>query len=134
MKISSKGRYAVRVMAELGKNPESSMSVTELSQKQGITIKYLEKIISLLSKAKLIEGFRGSQGGYRLLRTPEKYSIAEILKATNDLPELAPCMSSNEKCPRLNMCDSIGCWEKLNSLITDYLNKVSLKDLIDKKF
>lgn len=134
MKISSKGRYAVRVMAELGKHANEYTSVTTLSEKQGITVKYLEKILSLLTKAKLIESSRGAQGGYRLIKDAQDYSIAEILKSTGDLPELAPCLSENASCPRASCCDSLGCWEKLSALIVNYLASITLSDLLNKKF
>ncbi len=134
MKISSKGRYAVRVMAELARHENETLSVTYLSANQGITIKYLEKILALLTKAKLVESSRGAQGGYKLTKSPEKYSVADILKVTDDLPELAPCLCSDSHCPRADNCDSLGCWDKLSMLITDYLNSVSLKDLLNKSF
>ena len=134
MKISSKGRYAVRVMAELARHENETLSVTYLSANQGITIKYLEKILALLTKAKLVESSRGAQGGYKLTKSPEKYSVADILKVTDDLPELAPCLCSDSRCPRADNCDSLVCWDKLSMLITDYLNSVSLKDLLNKSF
>lgn len=134
MKISSKGRYAVRVMAELGKHQNQFVSVAVLSEKQNISPKYLEKIISMLVKAKLIESSRGVDGGYKLVKQPNDYTIAEILKATNDLPCIAPCLENNKNCPMSNKCDSIGCWEKLNAMIVDYLNKITLENLLNKTF
>lgn len=134
MKISSKGRYAVRVMAELAKHQGEFVSVAELSEKQNISTKYLEKIISMLNKAKLIESARGSTGGYKLKKLPSQYTVAGILKATNDLPCLAPCLSKGKNCPMQNKCDSIGCWEKLNLMIVDYLSGITLDDLLNKTF
>lgn len=131
MKISSKGRYAVRIMAELAKHEGELVSVTELSARQGITVKYTEKIISVLLKANLIESVRGAQGGYRLARAPEEYRIREILAATDDLPKLAPCLEAGKKCERAALCTSIGCWEKLDALITDYLQGIKLSDLLN---
>lgn len=133
MKISSKGRYAVRIMAELGKHEDEYVSVASLSEKQDITPKYLEKILAMLTQAKLVESSRGVCGGYRLTKKTKDYSVAEILKVTGDLPELAPCLTGDMNCPRINKCDSVGCWEKLSVLITKYLNSVSLKDIINKK-
>lgn len=134
MKISSKGRYAVRVMAELGKNENEFLSVSYLAEKQEITVKYLEKILSILVKHNLVESQRGSQGGYRLTKKAKDITVAEILRATDDLPKLAPCLENPNFCPRLKNCDSIGCWEKLSLLINDYLGKISLDDLTKKKF
>ncbi len=130
MKISSKGRYAVRIMAELAKHIGEFVSAKELSDQQGITVKYTEKIIAALLKADLVLSVRGAQGGYRLLRSPEEYSVYEILSVTDDLPKLAPCLSSGAKCARMGVCPSVGCWEKLDGLITDYLRGIKLLDLI----
>lgn len=133
MKISSKGRYAVRVMAELARNKNDFVSVAYLSEKQEISVKYLEKILSLLVKANLIESLRGVQGGYKLNREPKDYSVAEILKVTDDLPKLVPCINSKSPCQMASKCDSISCWEHLSMLITNYLSQVTLEDLLNKK-
>lgn len=129
MKLSSKGRYAVRIMAEIAKS-DGFISVSELSKKQGISVKYTEKIISILLKGNLIMSVRGASGGYRLLRGPEEYSIREILSVTDDLPKLAPCLESGASCERMKMCPGMSCWEKLDSLITNYLNEVKLSDIL----
>ena len=129
MKLSSKGRYAVRIMAELAKS-EGFVSVSELSKKQGISVKYTEKIIAILLKGNLIMSVRGAAGGYRLLRGPEEYSIREILSATDDLPKLAPCLCDGATCERMKVCPDVSCWEKLDSLITGYLNEVKLSDIL----
>lgn len=133
MKISSKGRYAVRVMVELAKHRDEYLSVAELSKMQGITVKYLEKIIGLLSRSGLIAGTRGALGGYTLAVDPKECSIAEILQATDDLPKLAPCLESGVGCDKVSTCDSISCWEKLSALITNYLKSVKIADLVSKK-
>lgn len=130
MKISSKGRYAVRIMAQLAKNPIEYISANELSIKQEISAKYLEQILKLLTKAKLVESLRGAQGGYKLTRKVEEYSIADILQVTDDLPKLAPCLVDNSYCSRSDNCDSIGCWEHLSLIIVNYLKGVSLADII----
>lgn len=132
MKISSKGRYAVRIMAELSKHKGETVSVSELSQKQGITEKYLEKTVAQLVSAGLVESVRGTKGGYKLKKDAKDYSIAEILLATSDLSPLAPCLEKGANCPRRKICDSVGVWENLTALINNYLKNVSLYDLIDK--
>lgn len=134
MKITSKGRYAVRIMAELAKNQNGYLPVIEIAEKQNITPKYLEKIIAMLVKAKLISSYRGSMGGYKLIKEPKDYTIAEILKVTGDLPTLAPCLIDENSCPNYDHCDSLGCWEKLNKLIYDYLKKITLEDLLNKNY
>lgn len=134
MKITSKGRYAVRIMAELARNQNDYMSVIEIAEKQNITPKYLEKIISMLIKSNLIVSARGKTGGYKLIKQPKDYSVAEILKVTGDLPTLAPCLIKENVCPNIDHCDSIGCWDKLNKMIYDYLTSISLEDLLNKKY
>ena len=134
MKISSKGRYAVRVMVDIAVSNKEYVSLSEISQRQGISIKYLEQIIAKLTKAKLLDSLRGSLGGYKLTKKPSEYSIAEILAVTNDLPEFVPCLKSNQKCPRKDSCATIGCWETLTNIIYDYLDKVTLQDLINKSY
>lgn len=133
MKISSKGRYAVRIMAELSRHSGELVSVAEMSQKQDITEKYLEKILSQLVKANLVESVRGANGGYKLKKEAKEYSVAEILRATGDLSPLAPCLKNGATCPRKAHCVSVGCWENLTALINNYLENVSLLDLIKKQ-
>lgn len=133
MKISSKGRYAVRVLAELGKQ-NKRLSVADLAKLQGITVKYLEQIISLLLKHNLIASSRGQAGGYMLIKDPKDYTIAEILQATDDLPKLAPCLTKNKECERYSVCKTIGYWEKLSKVIVDYLSSTTLEDIINNKY
>ena len=132
MKISTKGRYAVRILAEIAKNSDKLVSVTEIANQQNISIKYTEQIIRLLNKNNLLIGFRGTSGGYKLAKKPSEYSISEILTATNDAPLIAPCLNSN--CVRQNECDTIGCWQTLNKIIYDYLSNVTLQDILDKNY
>ena len=134
MKISSKGRYAVRIMASLAKRPNEFVSVAELSENQNISVKYLEKIISMLIKAKLVESARGATGGYKLAVSASNCTVAQILQATGDLPCLAPCLKQGNSCPIKSRCDSVGCWEKLNLLIIQYLESITIQSLIDKQF
>ena len=130
MKISSKGRYAVRVMSELAKNQGTLVSVSEISKKQDISIKYLEQICALLASAKLIESVRGPSGGYRLSINSKECSVADILQATGDLPKIAPCLENGNQCPRKSRCNSIGYWEELSGLIVNYLKSIKLTDLV----
>ena len=128
MKISSRGRYAVRIMAELARTKDV-ISVNEISQSQGITIKYTEKIIRLLVKNGLVKSARGAFGGYVLLKDASQYTIAEILTVTGDMPLLAPCFKAEIDCPRKQTCKSFGVWEQLDKLIYDYLSNVTLDKL-----
>lgn len=134
MKISSKGRYAVRVMVDIATSNKEYISLSEIAERQNISVKYLERIVSALTKAKLLESLKGSLGGYKLTKNPKDYNVAEILSITGDLPELAPCQKSKTQCPNKKECATIGCWENLTKIIYDYLNNVSLLDLVNKTY
>ena len=132
MKISSKGRHAVRIMAEIAKKNQLT-SVAEISQSQDIPVKYLEQIINKLVKAELLISVRGAQGGYKLAKPTSEYSVAEILRVTGDMPALAPCLENDVACPRVKECESLSVWDTLSKLIYDYLKDISLQDLLNKK-
>lgn len=132
MKISSKGRYAVRVMADIATQNKEYVSLSEIAERQNISVKYLEKIVSLLSKSGLLTSMMGSLGGYRLSKRPEEISVGDILLSTGDMPELAPCMADG-KCESSGTCMAIGVWENLSKLIYEFLTNLSLKDIVDKK-
>lgn len=131
MKISARGQYAVRLMVEIAKSKEK-VSISNIAKSQDISPKYLEQIVSKLVKAGLLESSRGHMGGYFLTKPPSKISIKTILDTTGDTTELAPCL--NGDCSRKCKCDAMGVWFALNNLINDYLQKVTLQDLIDKTY
>lgn len=133
MKITTKGRHAVRVMIDIARSEKEFVSITEISHRQHITTKYLEQIISLLVKKDLLESMRGANGGYKLTKKVSEYNIKEILDATGDTTELAECLKGKE-CPVSNRCDSVIVWRELTNLINDYLEKVTLEDLIKKAY
>lgn len=134
MHISSKGRYAVRVLIDLAINNRDFTSLSEISQRQGITTKYLEKIMNILVKGKLVTSLMGSNGGYKLSKKTNEYSIYEILLLTGDAPSLAPCQNADNPCQMKDKCTSIGYWDTLQKLIVDNLKSISLQDVIDKKY
>ena len=131
MEITTKGRYAVRVMADIAKCKDGFVPLGDIAQRQQISIKYLEKIISMLSKAKLVESMRGANGGYKLSRSAKDISVKEILDATGDSIKVSTC-TSGEDCPKADKCDTIGVWNTLNKIINSYLESVTLKDLVDQ--
>lgn len=133
MKITTKGRHAVRIMIDIARSEKEFVSISEISGRQHITTKYLEQIISLLVKKNLLESMRGASGGYRLTKKVADYNIKEILDATGDTTELAECLKGKE-CPVSNRCDSVIVWRELTNLINDYLEKVTLEDLIKKAY
>ena len=132
MKISTKGRYAVRAMYEIAISQKEFISIAEISQNQSISIKYLEQIISILSKNNLVTSQKGAQGGYKLTKAPNQISIYEILHATTDTPHFAPCLEDKTACPRASSCPTINCWDSLTILIINFLKSITLQDLISK--
>ena len=133
MEITTKGRYAVRVMVDIARNGQEFVSLSDVAHRQKISQKYLEKIISSLVKANLVVSMRGANGGYKLAKAVEKYNVKEILDAMGESTKVAVC-AGEEKCPMADSCDTMGVWHTLNHLISDYLENVSLKDLIDKTY
>lgn len=131
MEITAKGRYAVRVMADIARSNKEFVSISDIAKRQDISLKYLERIISMLSKANLVESMRGANGGYRLAKKMEDISVKMILDATGDSVKIAIC-AHGEGCPKSDTCDTIGVWNTLNHLICDYLSNVTLKDLLDQ--
>lgn len=132
MVISSRGRYALRVMIDLAEHGDGSyIPMKEVAQRQEISLKYLEKIMPLLVSAKLVEGLHGKGGGYRLTRPPAQYRASEILMLTEG--DLAPvaCMECNaEVCKRAGDCRTLPMWTELNRRIVEYLDSVTIADLM----
>lgn len=132
MLISTKGRYALRVMVDLAEHPnEGFIPLKVIANRQEISEKYLENIIKLLVKAKFLNGLRGKGGGYRLTRVPEEYTVGAILQLTED--SLAPvvCLEENAAvCSRMAECRTLSLWQGLDKVIRDYLNSVTLADLM----
>ncbi|MDY2696401.1 MAG: Rrf2 family transcriptional regulator [Eubacteriales bacterium] len=130
MKISTKGQYAVRLMVDLAKS-DNVTPLNIIASNQQISVKYLEQIVSGLTKAKLLESSRGHTGGYKLTKPANQISIKDILKVTGDTCALAPCVGG--KCERSGKCYAMSVWNNLGELIDDYLSKISLQNLIDRK-
>ena len=132
MKISSRGRYALRVMVDLAEHGDSGyIPMKEVAQRQDISLKYLEKILPLLVAGKLVEGIHGKGGGYRLTRSPKEYTIGEILRLTEG--DLAPvsCLECNTgECSRSETCRTLPMWNELNRRTLEYLDSVTIADLM----
>ena len=132
MKISTKGRYALRVMIDIAQHGhhDQTVAVKDIADRQGISKKYLEQIMTLLSKADLITTTRGNVGGYKLTRQPDTYSVGEILRATEgDLTPLA-CLNDDSYCPRQENCPTQAFWQGLHQTITTYVDRQTLADLL----
>ena len=134
MIVSTKGRYALRVMIDLAEHQtEGYIPLKTIAQRQGISEKYLESIIAILSRAGLVEGLRGKGGGYRLTRPKAKYSVGEILRLTEGSLAPVTCLEGAENpCPRAGECTTLPMWQKLDDLINTYLDSVSLSDLLSQ--
>ena len=131
MRISTKGRYALRIMLDLAQNGEDSpVALREISERQNITPKYMESIMALLLRDNLVQSLRGKAGGYMLTRKPAEYPLYEILSTAEG--GLAPvhCLSMDEnECPLHDTCLTIPVWVGLHNAIKDYLSGISLEEL-----
>ncbi|MBQ9593750.1 MAG: RrF2 family transcriptional regulator [Lachnospiraceae bacterium] len=132
MNITSKGRYALRVMLDLAQHPEDGfVSLKVSAERQDISMKYLEMIVAHLKKAGLVESTRGKEGGYRLTRTPAEYSVLEILDSIED--NLAPvsCIQDGAiHCEQAEACLTVPMWKELDKVTNRYLSSVTLEDLL----
>lgn len=133
MLISTKGRYAVRIMLDVAQNcDKGSVKIADISARQDITVKYAEQITALLVKGGLLRSVRGAGGGYSLLKKPYEYRISEILYKTEG--DLAPVDCVTGECPRRELCATKGLWEGLYRAIDGYLSGVTLQDLLDSAY
>ena len=133
MIVSSRGRYALRVMIDLAQHNDGELiSLKDIAERQGISMKYLELIVGTLNKGGMLISGRGKKGGYRLKYRPEEYSIGSILKMTEKTLETVFCPElEKECCERAGQCITLPLWKKLDEMIGQYLDKVTLKDLMD---
>lgn len=130
--ISTKGRYALRVMVDIALTQgDGYVPMKDVAERQGLSLKYLEQILPPLTKNGLIVGLQGKGGGYRLTRKPEEYRISEILELTEKELEPVSCLTKGAaECERRSSCRTIGFWEGLDKVIKDYLESKTLRDLM----
>lgn len=130
--ISTRGRYALRVMIDLAEHAGGFTPMKEVAARQGISLKYLEQIIPALSKNGLVEGIHGKGGGYRLTRNPEEYTAGEILRVTEgDLAPVACLACGAEPCARSESCKTVPLWRGFQALTNDYFDGVTLASLAE---
>lgn len=134
MLISTKGRYALRVMIDLAEHQtEDFISLRGIAQRQEISEKYLESIIRMLVKAKVVESLRGKGGGYRLKKAPDQYTVDSILRLTEESLAPVSCLEENaDACPRSDRCKTLTLWQGLDKVIHDYLENVTIADLMEQ--
>lgn len=133
--VSTKGRYALRAMADLAQNQgDGLIPLAEVAQRQGISEKYLESIVTTLSKAGFIVGQRGKGGGYRLAREPHEYSVGSILRLVEGSLVPVACLGfeDDKQCAYKQFCHTLPMWEELGALIDSFLEAKTLQDIIDQ--
>lgn len=132
MLISTRGRYALRVLTDLAENEgEGYIPIKKIAARQSISPKYLEQIMTLLSKNKIVTGIHGKGGGYKLSKEPEDYSVGEILRLTEGTLAPVSCLEENAAvCGHRAECRTVEMWEELNLLINDFLDGKKISDLM----
>ena len=132
MNVTSKGRYALRVMMDLAQHPEDGyVSLKTVAERQDISMKYLEMIVGHLKKAELLDSTRGKEGGYKLNREPQQYTVGEILRSIEDnLAPVACIKSGSVTCDRAAACLTVPMWKELDDITNAYLDTVTLQDLL----
>ena len=134
MKISTRGRYALRTMVDLAQHSgEGLVTLKDVAARQDLSQKYLEQIVTQLSKAGLVKGTRGPQGGYKLARAPKDYSVGEILELVEGSLAPVECLESeSNNCDRCSSCATIDMWTGLYKVVTDYLGNITLEDMVQR--
>lgn len=134
MKISTKGRYALRLLLDIAQQGQGAVvSLKEISSRQDISVKYLEQIVLKLNKADFLKSIRGVQGGYMLTRPPKEYRVGDVLRAVEG--SLAPitCLQSEiNQCERCDQCVTLWFWEGMDRVISDYVDQYTLQDFLDR--
>ncbi|MBQ3726206.1 MAG: Rrf2 family transcriptional regulator [Selenomonadaceae bacterium] len=131
--ISTRGRYALRVMIDLAEqDSEKFIPLEEIAGRQGISKKYLELILKSLVQKNFLQGLRGKGGGYKLTRRPEEYTVGEILEITEGTLAVVSCLQEGAApCERKNFCKTLPMWEKFNRMTREFFFGITLKDLMD---
>ncbi len=135
MKISTKGRYALRMLLDLAEHQgHGYIALKDIAERQGISKKYLEQIVPILNRTDLLRTNRGNQGGYMLAKSPDQYTVGEILQLTEG--DFAPvaCVGENpEECNRSADCPTLPVWQGLYRVISEYLDGITLQDILDQQ-
>lgn len=133
MIVSTKGRYALRVMIDLAEHPSDGyIPLKEIAKRQEISEKYLESILKILVKGDMVTGLRGKGGGYRLNRAPKQYTAGSILRLTEDSLAPVACLEKPQnQCPRAAKCRTLPMWQQLDTMIQDFFDKITILDLMD---
>ncbi|MCH5266220.1 MAG: RrF2 family transcriptional regulator [Lachnospiraceae bacterium] len=132
MKISTRGRYALRLMLDLALNDSGTpLRIKQIAQRQDISDKYLEQIVSILNKARYVQSIRGPQGGYLLTKKPEEYTVGMILRLTEGSLAPVDCVEAEfPSCEKMEDCVTSIVWKKMNDAINDVIDNITLADLM----
>ncbi len=134
MKISTKGRYALRMMIEFGMNPDQCTKISQVAARQGISDKYLEQIVTLLHRAGYVRSIRGAQGGYMLTRRPEEYTVGMILRQTEGSMSPVSCLDDEiNQCEQAGKCSTLSLWQQIKDAVDQVIDHVTLADLIEEQ-
>ena len=135
MKISTKGRYALRMLLDLAQNQgDGFVALKDIAVRQNVSKKYLEQIVPMLNKSDILLASRGFQGGYRLAKSPDQYTVGAILRlAEGSLPPVACLDHSPILCDRSADCITLPVWQGLNRVINEYLDSITLQDILDQQ-
>ena len=135
MKISTKGRYAMRMMLDLAEHQNCGfIALKDIAERQNISKKYLEQIIPILNRSGILKTNRGSQGGYQLAKTPDKYTVGEILRLTEGSLSPIACVEENPaECERSGDCAMLPIWQGLYQVINEYLDSITLQNIMDQQ-
>lgn len=136
MLVSTRGRYALRVMVEIARAPNDTyVSLKSIAKGQEISEKYIESIISSLVKEKLLVAYRGKSGGYKLVKPMNEYTVYDILKLTEGTLAPVACLANeNNECSRNDKCLTLPVWQGLNKAVCDYLTNITLSDIVSQNF
>jgi len=134
MKISTKGRYALRMMIEFGLEPDKCTKISQVAARQGISDKYLEQIVTPLLKAGYVRSIRGAQGGYMLTRKPEEYTVGMILRQAEGSLSPVSCLDTDvNPCEQACRCATLTVWQQIKDAVDQVVDHVTLADLIEEQ-
>ena len=135
MKISTKGRYVLRMLIDLAEHQgDGYIPLKEIAQRQNISKKYLEQIVPMLNKSDILRTNRGFQGGYRLAKSPDKYTVGDILRLTEGSLSPVACLEHDPiECERSGECATLPVWQGLYRVINEYLDGITLQDILDQQ-
>lgn len=133
MRVSTRGRYALRMMLDLAIHDNGEyIALKDISARQGVSVKYLEQIVSVLSKSDMLKSVRGPSGGYKLAKSPDSYTVGEILRVTEGSLAPVSCLdASHNDCPRAASCPTLEFWQELYDAVCGVVDHTTLADLID---